>query len=439
MKNPETLSAYIAELGHSQSRWLFALLCIAGLAGPAIAQTGKDVGAIADRYLAEMQRKDYSFLSHNELVRRREQIAAFAARFLRQPLDQSTLAAVLVGIDRCIDCLYCEPAGKVNYGNGFGSGGEEWMYLNDRDYFRTFQYCLWFGLTRQPLTPAELKRRDTQRTWMRQYLTDLPYRGRNETPPREGMRNDEVRPWAVAELDKAFNDPLDLLFEPMPDEGFTKLQDRFKRFSNGIWSDLHDMEVAALTSRFVAKPNPEGRYGESYSGKLPFDDAVVTIWGNGPSLCFASNADFRGHYGGLSRLGVYDVVRCFEMHSDHGSPHLNMETWLAKENRGELTLDSSTLKTVRAAKIAKLSVKNWFESDKLSDDDLRAVIRNHGQESISVSRLPTANGPHRGDRSEGEFLIVVQNRENRLAVVNLYVFEFKQLEFWCRPRAMKSK
>lgn len=37
--------------------------------------------------------------------------------------------------------------------------------------------------------------------------------------------------------------------------------------------------------------------------------------------------------------------------------------------------------------------------------------------SSTVVLAQDPNGPHRGDRSEGEFFIVVQNRERRLAVV----------------------
>jgi hypothetical protein len=99
---------------------------------------------------------------------------------------------------------------------------------------------------------------------MRRYLTNLSSRGTNESPPREGMRGDEVRPWALAELEKAFADPIHPLSEPMPDDGFAKLQDRFKQFSNGIREDFHDMEVAALTSRIISHKDPAGRYGYAY-------------------------------------------------------------------------------------------------------------------------------------------------------------------------------
>ena len=54
------------------------------------------------------------------------------------------------------------------------------------------------------------------------------------------------------------------------------------------------MEVFALTSRFILQPDPAARFGYAYTGKLPFDDAVVDLVGNAPSPCFASNADFRG-------------------------------------------------------------------------------------------------------------------------------------------------
>jgi hypothetical protein len=412
-------------------RWLLIFIGAVTLAGSANTQIEQDAAVIADCYLAAMQRKGYRFLSKDELLHRRNQIATFTAKHLVRRLDESTRASMLEGVDRCVDRLYTQPAGKIHYGNGFGSGGEEWMYLNDRDYFLTLQYHLWVGLTRPSLSPMDVRRRDMQRQWMRQYLSNLPTRGLQEPVPREGMRSNEVRGWVMAELEKAFSDPIHLLSEPMPDNGFVKLQNRFKRFSNGLASDFHDMEVAALTSRVVSKEDPSGRYGYRYSGGLPFDDTVVSIWGNGPSLHFASNADFRGNHGGLSQSCVYDVVRCVEMRAPAGTV---METWLAREGRGELTLDGSILLAVRGAKMANLPVNSWFDADELSESQLSAAIRKDGRDQISVSRLPRMNGPHRGDRSEGEFFIVVQNRERRLAVINLYAHEFG-LMFWCRPRA----
>lgn len=422
-------------------RCTLVLILVASLAGSANADVRQDADAIADRYLAAMQRKGYAFLSKEELTRRRDQVAAFVVEHLRQPLDDATRAAMLNGIDRCIDRFYTSPAGKVSYGDGFGSGGEERMYLNDRDYFLTFQYHLWVSLTRQPLAPADLQRRDAQRAWMRAYLTNMPGRGIHEPLPREGMRHDEVRPWALSELEKAFADPMHLLSEPMPDDGFARLQDRFKQFSNGIYDDFHEMKVAALTSRFVSTKDPAGRFGYAYPGKLPFDDTVVDLWGNGPHLRFASNADFGGNHGGLGRSGVYDVIRCIGMQTNPapapGSPA--MEAWLTTEGRGELALDGSTLIAVRGARFAELPGKTWFDVDKLSDDQLRAVLHDGGRDRISIKRLPPANGIHRDDRSEGEFFIVVENREKRLAVLNLHNYEFGQVMFWCRPREVRLK
>jgi hypothetical protein len=310
------------------------------------------------------------------------------------------------------------------------------MYLNDPDYFLTFQYHLWIALTRQPLTPADVQRRETQRNWMRQYLANLPFRGRHETPPREGMRNDKVRPWAMTELEKAFADPIHPLAAPLPDDGFAKLQEQFKGSSNGIVLDFRHMEVVALTSRFICHKDPAGRYRYTYTGQHPFDDTVVALWGNGPSLHFASNADFRGNHGWLSESSVYDVVRCVGIHADPAPVPAGtaMEAWLAREGRGDLTLDGTTLIAMRGAKIANVPVKNWFDADELSDKQLRAIIRNDGRDRISVKGLPPPNGPRRGDRSEGEFFIIVQTRENRLAIINLHTYEFKQLMLWCRPR-----
>ncbi|MBW8015163.1 MAG: M56 family metallopeptidase [Planctomycetes bacterium] len=399
--------------------------------GLVVAQIEQDAATIADRYQAAMQRKGYAFLSRSELLRRRDQIAALALKHLRQPLDRTIRVAILDGIDRCIDRLYTSPAGKVDYGNGFGSGGREWMYLNDGDYFLTFQYHLWVGLKSQPLAPADLRRRRTQQNWMRQYLTNLPFRGSHEAPVRWGMSNAETRSWAIAELDKSFADPLGLLAEPLPDAGFAKLQDRFKRFSNGILGDLHAMKVAGLTSRFISHKDPAGRYGRTYTGRLAFDDTVVDLWGNGPSLHFASNADFRGNHGSLGQSSIYDVVRYTEMRAKPALKGAAVDAWLTREGRGDLTLEGSTLIAVRGAKIAKVPVKNWFDADKLSDDQLHAVIGNSGTDRISIKGLPRMNGPQRGDRSQGEFFIVVQTRENNLSIINLHNYEFG-LSFWCR-------
>lgn len=405
-------------------------LCLVALAGSASAEAKEDARAIADRYLAAMTRKGYAFLSKNELERRREEVEAFVTKHLGRPLDEPARAAVLSGIDRCLDRLYSTPAGTVHYFNGFGSGGEEWVYLNDRDYFRTFQYHLWVGLTREPLPPADVQRRDSQREWMREYLTYGPWR---ETQP---VRNEKIRPKVLAELEKSFADPLGLLYEPLPDDTLAELRERFRDNSSGIDGDLHQMRVAALTSRFPWQKDAAGR---AYAGRLPFDDTVVALWGNAPHLCFASNAGFRGSHGGLSASDVYDVLRCDRMRADPAPAPMSaaMDAWLATERRGELTLDGLALVPVRGARVAELPVKNWFDADKLSDDELRAAIRNGGRDRIPIERLPTMNGPHRGDRTEGEFFAVVQSREDRLAVINLYVYEFNELMFWCRPRAAR--
>ncbi|HEX5138935.1 MAG TPA: hypothetical protein VFY93_18335, partial [Planctomycetota bacterium] len=139
-----------------------ALLCLIGLAGVARAGAEEDAAAIADRYLAFMRGRGYAFLTEEELARRRDEVAAFVAKHLRSPFDEAARAALLDGVDHCLDRLYKSPAGTVEYGNGFGSGGEEWMYLQDRDCFRTFLYQLWVGLTRQALTPEAAERRDAQ-------------------------------------------------------------------------------------------------------------------------------------------------------------------------------------------------------------------------------------------------------------------------------------
>ena len=69
-------------------RWLLVLICVVTLAGSASAQVEQDAATIADRYLTAMQRKGYAFLSKDELLRRRDQIASFTAKHLGQRLDR---------------------------------------------------------------------------------------------------------------------------------------------------------------------------------------------------------------------------------------------------------------------------------------------------------------------------------------------------------------
>jgi hypothetical protein len=153
-------------------------------------------------------------------------------------------------------------------------------------------------------------------------------------------------------------------------------------------------------------------------------------------LRFASNADFCGNYGILEPSVSYDVIRCIIIRpaSDPAPATPAPDAPLAIELRGELTVDDSTLVAVRGAIIAELPVKTWIDADKISDDQLSAIIRNGRTMRISIKDLPAVNGLHRGDRSEGEFFVVVQSRENRLAVICLASHERGKLFFWCRPR-----
>lgn len=401
-----------------------------------------DARVLADQFHRAMTRKGYSFLSSQELARRRDEVEAFVSRHLDRTLNANERRKLQKGIDRCIDRLYSTPAGTVSCGNGFGSGGEEWMYLCDRDFFRTFQYHLWVGLTHRARTGAEIRRRDEQQKWMRDHLAGLPFRGRQESVPVRGMKPEAVRPWVLDRLEQAFDDPLHLLSLPMTDASFRQLQERFKKINNGLVSTLGDMEVAALTSRFSAQDDPGGRYGRTYSGTLPFKDVVVNIWGNAPHLVFESNADFFGHHGFLLTTGksVYDVVGCREMVPPHDHKATSNQTaeWLTKEQRGELACDQGIV-AVRGTMIAKLDVKNWFESDKLSDVQLKNTMLQNGTTRISDFSLPLVNGIHKGDRSEGEFFMVVQNPEGRLAVLNLHNEERNMISFWCRPRPLIAK
>jgi hypothetical protein len=114
------------------------------------------------------------------------------------------------------------------------------MYLNDRDYFLTFNIAWVADVSRHAClctTPRQ------QRHWMLQYLANLPFEAIRKR--RRAMRNDGSVPGRSPSRESVRR-PVGLPSEPMPEDGFA-MQERFNRFSNGI-ADLHDMEVAVLTS-----------------------------------------------------------------------------------------------------------------------------------------------------------------------------------------------
>ena len=390
---------------------------------------------IADSYFDVMKAKSYPFLSNEILRQRRRQVKIFVLEHLDRPLKPEQLVTIKKGIRRCLERLYSSPADQIVYGNGFGSGGVEWMYLNDPDYFQTFQFHLWIALTQPEVTIEQLSLARNQQRWMRDYLKHLPIKDNH--PFVDELGKQELRDKVLDDFDRMIHDPLHLLSRPFSKKGFDKLQDRFRRFSNGVSSDLHEMEVAALTSWFPSERDPSGRLGYRYEGTGPFDGTVVSIWGNGPSLVFAGNLGHRGHHGTVGKASAYDVVSLREIRPAE-KQDVPFDRWLSEQDHGDLCLVDDQLTGCRGALFAVLEIKNWFDADALSTEAIRAMIDTQKLTAIRVNSLPPMNGPHRSDRSEGEMFIAVENRDGAIAVINLHNYEFGQLSLWCRTRSEKQ-
>ena len=292
--------------------WVLILILVASLAGSANADVGQDAGAIADRYLAAMQRKGYAFLPTDELSRRRDQVAVFVAKHLRRPLWMSPPASrcSMASIVASTACTAAPPA-KSTMATGSAAGGEEWMYLNDRDYFLTFQYHLWVGLTRQPLAPADLQRRDAQRQWMRQYLTDLPYRG---DQGNFAARGNAQRRGPLMGARPVGKKPSPTRSTSCPSQCPTTASPSCRTDSSGSATASGLTFTTWRWRRWIGDFRRERILKPDMAGRIPAgfhsDDTVVDIWGNGPKLVFRVQRGLsRATMAGLSRSNVYDVVR----------------------------------------------------------------------------------------------------------------------------------
>lgn len=103
------------------------------------------------------------------------------------------------------------------------------------------------------------------------------------------------------------------------------------------------------------------------------------------------------------------------------------------EDLAYLDADAKVI-ALRGAKLAELKVADWFEADRLSNDELRESIDNNGLKAMSVKRLPPVNGPFTMERINSRIFIVVETTEKRLAVIDLKNREFGQLYMRCRAR-----
>jgi hypothetical protein len=405
--------------------------------------TNKLADAIADRFISAMQNRNYSFLVEDKLESLRKEIYDFAAKYPPTQMSPAKQEVLLAAIDRYV------PDSFLN--RGFDFPGDftrdfdiEGAYLKFRDQINTFKWKLWLVLIRKTPTPEQLKQRQIQHDWLREFIVNVPIRPGDGRPV--GVSPDGVPRWASAHLEQELADPLSLLYDPMTNSQFEVFKQWMKRSAaNGLSNTVTDIPACAIGARAHNHADVENAYSYPFDIELPFKDEVRSIWGGGGGagahLAFASNAQFRGRNVFLDSHGyrqVFDIVRGIlrlPPEVRDGTTDKLIADWAQKQNKGDIDYNDMTasLLFLRGAKIAELKVANWFEADRVSNAELHKLITDYGRTSISVKQLPPMN--RRVGVNEPRFFIVVQNSDGQLAVIDLRTREFGQLNFVSRLRS----
>ena len=402
-------------------------------ARPLVSEKTQISDAIADRFAHALQKRSYPFMTEDKVTSLRTEIANFAARYEPTQMSGAEQEVLLAAIDRYVPEYFLNR--HLDFPDDFSSDWDvEGAYLKFRDCVNTFKWKLWLTLTRKPLSAEQLKQRQIQHDWLREFIAGVAIRPADWGP--KGVAPTGVRKWALKYLEEQLADPLSLLCEPMTEnqfEVFKKLM--IRSAANGLSHTVTNIPVRALGARAHDHADVEKAYAYPFDIELPFENEVRSIWGGGdgagPHLVFASNAQFRGQDVFLDARSqpIFDILKgvCrIAPQEQVGDPVESIARWTRKYNAGHIAYDDAkaTLVALRGAKIAELKVSNWFEADHVSNGELRKLTDEKGQTDISVKRLPPVNGPRRVGLNEPRFFIVVQSRDDRLAVMDLRSREF---------------
>ena len=402
-------------------------------ARPLVSEKTQISQRIAARFADALQKRNYPFMTQNKVAWLRTEIADFTARYQPAQMSGAEQEALLASIDRYVPENFLNR--HLDSPDDFSSDWDvEGAYLKFRDCVNTFKWKLWVALTRKPPTTEQVSRREAQHNWLRQFIAGVVIRPGDGRPIN--VTPDGVRAWASAYLQRQFADPLSLVYDPMTDnqfEFFKKLMVRSA--ANGLYNTAMDIPVRALGARAYDHTDVEKAYAYPFDIELPFEDEVRSIWGGGdgagPHLVFASNAQFRGQDVFLDARSqpIFDILKgvCRIAPQEQVSdPAESIARWTRKYNAGHIAYDDAkaTLVALRGAKIGELRVADWFEADHVSNGELRKLTDEKGQTDISVKRLPPMSGWRMVGVNKPRFFIVVQSRDDRLAVMDLRSREF---------------
>jgi hypothetical protein len=389
-------------------------------------------GAVAGHFVDTLRQRQYPFLDEAVLRPLHAEIEEFVARFHPARMSPAQQRSLMSAIDRYVPELFLHRR-RDPEGDYWARCDAEGAYRKFRDLVNTFKWQLWRALTRDRLTAEQSTRLRSQHGWLRRFVAGVQARPGDGLPP--AVTPEDVHAWASERLERMLTDPLGLLCDPMTDPQFEVFKQLMHRSAgNGLITVVADVPVRALGARAHISTNVEGAYAYPFDITLPFDDEVTSIHGGGegggPHLVFASNARFRGPkvYLDSRNRPIFDMKDgvCGVPEGRSPSSKGFLARWQKEQKVGDLAYDDSagTIVAIRGARMAVLSVKNWFEADRVTDAELRRLVFSRGVTSISVEKLPPVNGTRRVGQSDPRFFVVLQTGDNHLAVLDLRSREF---------------
>ena len=252
----------------------------AGAAKPGTVAATSLADQVADRFVAHLASLEVSFLTKARLAELRKEVREFAARYEPAGMAAADREKLLAGVDRYLARQFR----KYDYVSAAWLDESTYLWLPDK--LRTFEWMLWVSLTRKPLSPEQIAVREGQRKWLQQFLVTVPIRPGDGVPVR-GMRPEQVRPWAIEQVDQDYSDPFSLLYDPLAKKQFENFQ-RILGYSaaNGLRSTVFEIPLRALEARVQPHPvTPDN----TFDMPLPFNDRPVSLRGGEGFVLFASN------------------------------------------------------------------------------------------------------------------------------------------------------
>ena len=310
-------------------------------------------------------------------------------------------------------------------------------YVRFRENFDMLKWQLWTAMDRRDLTADELKGRESQREWMREYIRDLP----NSRP--------EIPEWShegrLLLLESAvFGNPLSPFFhEPMSAEEFEKFKKRFldgqKSMSGGnlVSAPAHFFSAAVwVLAESMQKRWPPG---------FPVDEGLSIT--NELDFCFQHQLFPRRHF--VSQMGdwstterVYFDVTGRVVRQPAPFDEKATQRRLAETKEGCLGFDKTTerLFTIHGARLTTVPETDWYELDRIPLAELRRRVDESPLESYSLAALPaedvSGNPDPRSQAIAKLPTLVLESLEGEVALLRVSESDHGTAYLFSRPRPL---